>query len=102
MQGCVNVKNYCSQIMPPLKHHCYLKHRRESTANLARLTMRTEDAAALHLILILLMCSLARKNIGEFGLDLLMTVQLQARILQNFVLVIVVTEETAWTTVTAL
>jgi len=55
-----------------------------------------------NLILILLMYSLAEKSIGEFGLDLLMTVQLQAGILQNFLLAIVVTEETAWTTVTVL
>lgn len=39
---------------------------------------------------------------GEFGLNLLVTVELQVGILQNFVLVIVVSKETAWTTGTAL
>lgn len=52
-------------------------------------------------VLLLPMCSLAGKNMGEFGLNSLMTVELQVGILQNFVLATVVTEETARTTVIA-
>lgn len=63
--------------------------------------MRTEDVTAYSPFLILPMCSLAGKNMGEFGLNLFVTVKLQVRILQNFILVIVVSKETAWTTGTA-
>lgn len=63
--------------------------------------MRTEDVTAFLTVFLLPMCSLAGKNIGKLGPNLLRTVELQAGILQNFVLATVVTEETARITVIA-
>jgi len=45
--------------------------------------------------------SLTGKNMGEFSLNLLLTVKLEVGIFQNFVLATVVTEETARTTAIA-